>query len=455
MADSKPEPEQARTRVLALLARHGWNTTSFQVLEPGNRYWFGDDACVAYVEAGHVWVTSGAPIAARERLAEVADAFIAAAREAGRKAVFFGVEAPFVEAATNLVGFKIGEQPVWDPQTWSNTLRSSRSLREQLRRARAKNVTVRVVDSAELGPGTALREAVTTLVERWLASRPMAPMGFLVNIEPFAFATHRRYFIAEREGRVVGFLAAVPIYGRAGWFFEDLLRVPEAPNGTVELLVDFGMTTVAQDGARFATLGMVPLAGVGGRLAWIRDHARALYDFGGLDAFKQKLKPVAREPIHVVHARDIGAFRSVLAVLTAFARGSLLRFGVATLARGGPNMLRLLGGLLVPWTALLALAAPRLFPSDVVRVAWVAFNALLACLLFVLARHYRLSLGRVVVALATIAGVATWAHAIWVVPRLVGPLELIALLLGCLAPACGTTIAIGALRRYRRLQPLH
>ena len=35
------DPE--RRRVLAVLRRHGWNATSFQVLEPGFRYWFADD----------------------------------------------------------------------------------------------------------------------------------------------------------------------------------------------------------------------------------------------------------------------------------------------------------------------------------------------------------------------------------------------------------------------------
>ena len=40
-----------RARVSALVRRFGWNATSFQVLEPGYRYFFLDpDACVAYVD---------------------------------------------------------------------------------------------------------------------------------------------------------------------------------------------------------------------------------------------------------------------------------------------------------------------------------------------------------------------------------------------------------------------
>ena len=59
-----------RRRVLAMLRRHGWNATSFQVLEPGFQYWFpDDDACVAYVDTGAAWIAAGAPLTTKERLA--------------------------------------------------------------------------------------------------------------------------------------------------------------------------------------------------------------------------------------------------------------------------------------------------------------------------------------------------------------------------------------------------
>ena len=78
MPPSPQSPE--RERVLELLRRHGWNATSFQTLESDFRYWFhGDDACVAYVDTGAAWVAAGAPIAAPERLADVAGAFVEAA----------------------------------------------------------------------------------------------------------------------------------------------------------------------------------------------------------------------------------------------------------------------------------------------------------------------------------------------------------------------------------------
>ncbi len=53
-------------RVLALLRRHGFNTTSFQALEDGLEYWWFDED--AYADDGGAWVAAGAPIAAEDRV---------------------------------------------------------------------------------------------------------------------------------------------------------------------------------------------------------------------------------------------------------------------------------------------------------------------------------------------------------------------------------------------------
>ncbi|HET9991628.1 MAG TPA: DUF2156 domain-containing protein, partial [Kofleriaceae bacterium] len=275
-----------RARVLTLLRRHGWNSTSFQVLEPGFRYWFdGDDALVGYVDTGSAWVVAGPPIAPTERVAEVSARFVEAARAAGRRTTWFGTEERF-RAATAWPALRIGDQPVWDPGAWAEVVKSSKSLREQLRRARAKGVAVRPMELAELAPGHATRMQVDALIQRWLASRPIAPMGFLVQIDPFTFPAERHYFVAEREGRVVAFLGIIPVYARTGWFFEDFLRDPDAPNGTIEMLVDAGMRAAAAANVPLVTLGLVPLAGdVSSWLRAARKLGRSLYDFDGLRAF--------------------------------------------------------------------------------------------------------------------------------------------------------------------------
>src|SRR5262245_32275832 len=140
--------------VLEAVRRYGYNATAFQVLEPGFRYWFPPqgEGAVAYVETGAAWVAAGAPLAPADKLAEVAQQFAEAAAARGRRVCFVAVEQRFLDAALPLGmhAFQIGEQPVWDPQTWPAIGAASRSLREQLRRARAKGVTIHQLEPNDL-----------------------------------------------------------------------------------------------------------------------------------------------------------------------------------------------------------------------------------------------------------------------------------------------------------------
>ena len=394
-------PDDERAAVLALVRRHGWNATSFQVLEPGYRYFFvGNDACVAYVDTGKAWVAAGAPLAEERRMAAVTAAFIAAARAVGRRACLFATEERFTSLVT-LPSVPDGEQPVWDPGSWPATLARSRRLREQLRRARAKGVRVRAIDTQEaMAADTSIRAAILDLVRRWSRSRELAPMGFLVQVEPFALLPGHRLFLAERDHQVIALLSMTPIYARGGWLLQHLIRAPNAPNGTTETLVDQAMRFASTDGAALVTLGLAPLAGgIPAPLRFARRAGRALFDFEGLRSFKAKLHPARWDRVFVSFPPDVTAPRALGDVLTAFAPGGLLRFGLRTLMRGPTAVVRLLGLLLIPWTALLVSADSRLwFPHPAIKWAWVAFDIGLVFGLRSLRHRWRNSLARALTA---------------------------------------------------------
>lgn len=448
-----PEDVAVRRRVLASIQRHGWNSTSFQTLEPGFDYWFeGDDACVGYVDTGAAWVAAGAPIAPAERLAEIAAHFAAAARAQGRRVCCFGTEARF-EEAVGWPSLRIGDQPVWAPEDWDAGLRASRSLREQLRRARAKGVAVRELGAGELAPGHPVRTRLEALIARWLATRPIAPMGFLVQLDPFSIPEEKRTFVAEREGAIVGFLAVIPVYARGGWFFEDLLRDPDAPNGTIELIVDAGMRAALSAGVRQVTLGLAPLAGEVRRwLRFVRRWSRPLYDFEGLHAFKAKLRPHAWEPVYLSYPHGASGVLALADTLTAFARGGLLRFGVETLLRGPSIVVRVLAVALVVWTVLLALPVnARWFPSPAWQWGWVGFDVLLGVALFALARRWRHGLATVLAILVSADALATAAEVlVYNVPRVRAPIDWLVLTLAVGAPSAAAVLLWNA-REHRQI----
>jgi phosphatidylglycerol lysyltransferase len=275
----------------------------------------------------------------------------------------------------------------------------------------------------------------------------MASMGFLVRIEPFELPSHRRCFVAELDGRLVGFAGVVPIPARRGWFIEDLLRDPRAPNGSGELLVDAVMSWAGREGCDWLTLGLAPLAGdVSSPLRVARRSTAFLYDFEGLRSFKAKLRPHSWSPIYIAYPPSQTALVSIFDALVAFTRGGLLRFGVRSFLRGPNVLIRALALLLVPWTLLLALApSERYFMHPAIQWGWVGFDALLAlALLYWLKRPQKRLLTILAVAITADAALTALQALLWNVRRARGAADGALIVLGCAAPIVAAALLWGA-----------
>ena len=418
MTSSHPSDAE-REAVLALLKRHGTHATSFQILESGIEYWWPTafeeaDAVIAFCRVRGYRLVVGAPIAAEDQMSRVSRQFIAESQADGGRVIFFCVEQDLVDA---LAGescdvVPIGVQGEIAPATYDLNVRSRRSLRSQVRRAVNKSVEVRCISPAELAEqSTVLRDQIDSILQRWLSSRRMAIMRFMVDLQPFTFPTERRYFIAEQHGRPVGFLAAVPVYRRAGWFFEDVIRVPDAPNGTVELLIHTALSHAVEQGDQYVTMGLSPLAMLDQfhgsspfyerlfRFAY--DHSRTFYQFSGVHRFKSRFRPNHWEPQYLIVAPGKLNVSALVGIASAFTGGHFGRFAMNSINRVIGRLPRqwlsnVVGGLgvfLIPWTILLSLAdGIKWFGSSNAHTAWVVFDTLMTFALLVTAwmlRHDR------------------------------------------------------------------
>ena len=345
-------------RVRALVLAHGWNSTAYQVVNPGISHWFAaaGDAVTGYVDCGTVWVVAGAPVASEARLPAVVAEFEEAATQAGASVCYFGAEAR-LERLCRALGDRafvtLGAQPCWDPASWPGILARHASLRGQLARARNKGVVVTRWMAAQAHEHPALRACLA----EWLATRGLPPLRFLTTPFTLGRLIDRLVFVAKREGRVVGFLVASPVPARGGWLVEQIVRGAGAPNGTAELLLDAAFRAMIAAGSGYVTLGLAPLSTRGGSgdridpwwlrwtLRWTRAHGQRFYDFDGLDRFKAKFDPERWEPVFAVTDQPAFRPRTLYAVAQAFSDNAPFRLvGTALLRALRQEMSWALGG---------------------------------------------------------------------------------------------------------------
>ncbi len=332
--------QSARATVLT----HGRNPTAYQILNPGIQLWSAanGDSLVGYVDRPGVRVVAGNPVCPVDRLEEVSAEFETDATKSGRRVCYLGADEELdgvFRDSTRHARIVVGAQPVVNPQHWAHTVLEHGSLRAQLHRARNKSVVVeewladRATDHLEL----------RRCLDEWLSARGLPPLHFLVEPDTLGNLEDRRVFVAQREGRVVGFLVASPV-GRRGWHIEQMIRGRDAPNGTMELLMDAAMRLFASGRDTYVALGAAPLSDraadgtqapplIRGLLAWQRAHARRFYNFQGLEHFKAKFWPDTWEPVLAISTEREFSVGTLYAIAGAYSGRSPMAMMLPALGR--------------------------------------------------------------------------------------------------------------------------
>lgn len=327
----KDHPAIAKARNIILA--HGWNSTSYQILNPGISRWFTKDAVVGFVSSKGVRVAAGAPVCTLDDLPRVAAEFEQDAALSKERVCYFAAEARLESVYAGSPGHArvlLGAQAVWDPAEWVGIIGSHKSLRAQLNRARNKGVAVTEwpAEKARNNP------ELTACLENWLAAKGLPPLHFMVEPDTLGRLFDRRVFVAEQGGAVAGFVVLSPVATRNGWLFEQFPHAPGAPNGTVELMIDTAMRALAEGGYDYATLGLSPLSvradvepfdnplWLRFVLAWLRKHGQRFYNFDGLDAFKAKLRPRHWEPVFAVSNEKNISPGTLYAIASAFSKNA-------------------------------------------------------------------------------------------------------------------------------------
>jgi phosphatidylglycerol lysyltransferase len=315
-----------------IVIEYGWNSTCYQILNPGMDYWFSaaPRAVVGYTRRHSVLLVAGGPVCESETLASVCDQFEAFARQQRCSVCYVCAEErlqSLFARSSHHATIALGAQPAWNPQTWPDVVRNRASLRAQLHRASNKGVVVEDVSLQDAPRDPELRR----VLQQWLEGRRLPPLHFMVEPNVLdGVLTDRIILMARLRGAPVAFLVASPAAARQGYLVELLARSPAAPNGSSELLIDAAMRRFADEGSEYATLGLVALAHAADQQirsnpAWLRmmmyfarAHANRFYNFRGLERFRVKMAPDRWEPVYAISNEPGFPVRTLYAMGAAF-----------------------------------------------------------------------------------------------------------------------------------------
>ena len=344
---------QMHHRARELVRRYGNQTLSFFALAPENLRYLAPngEGLVSYRLTGNVAVVLGDPICPPEVVERVTRGFLDLCAANDWQVAFYQVHPEHlpIYQALGLHVFKIGEEALLSPQTFTLSGSAMANVRTNCRRAEREGVVIQWYDGL---PPKAVLEQLEPLSSAWLerkAGKHAAEMGFSMGrLDELAEAAARADALAETQlagedlphgavprlvtgvateqtGRPCAFVTFTPIYGSArtwGWAVDLMRRAPDAHRGVMELLLVRAVERFRERGANVVSLGLAAMADTKQEMpTWQREFAslvseqmRLLKMHRSLFHFKQKFQP-CWESRYVVISSTLALPGTALALL--------------------------------------------------------------------------------------------------------------------------------------------
>lgn len=361
--------EEMRARATDLLYRFGSQAHSFFAFAPDNlRHLIPGEGVVPYRLIGNVAVVLGDPLCAPQSCERVMQNFLNLCRREDWRVAIFQARPTYLSLyrALGLHAFKIGEEALLNPQTFTLAGSAMANVRCSCRRAERDDISISWYEGVP--PETVLQQlrAVSSSWLEYKAGRGAAEMGFsLGRLDELTEAAARADAIAERQvaqgwavsgdtprfitaiaahsgGRMCAFATFTPIYGTQttpqwesndqrwtgrqgwGWALDIMRKLPDAPPGVIELMLVRSIERFRQRGAEIVSLGVVALADMNQEMSgsqrqiasFLAQHLRLLETHRSLLRFKQKFHP-RWESRYVVASSTLALPKVALAILKA------------------------------------------------------------------------------------------------------------------------------------------
>ena len=318
----------------AILLRHAENPSAFLALNAGTRHFFvpGIDGIIAYAPAGRCLVQLGGVFADTSDQDHMLGEFLAFAARQHRRVVSVQLLRADAERyrARGFTVNQFGTSYSCSLAEFSLQGRTFSQLRNKISKARRAGIVV-----AEVGvdrPNTAgLVKQMDAIDRDWLRSkgRHVKRLAFMVGERGGSAGALRRLFVATNpSGELVGYITFSPAYGtHTGWLYDLPRRKPDAPHGTIQLVMISAIERFQAEKAGYLHLGLTPFSGIAGEhelpghsrsaarlVHLLAEHGRHVYPAADQVAFKRKWAPDLVQPEYVAFAGGV-SLRSVWSLL--------------------------------------------------------------------------------------------------------------------------------------------
>lgn len=313
-----------------LIRDYGSNSLAFLGLAPENRHFLTPDGTglVNYRLVGNVAVVLGDPVCVPEAYEQVTQSFLDFCAYQKWRVAFYQAASEHlaVYRDRNLHAFKMGEEAILNPQTF--TLRGSAmaNVRISSRRAERDGVTLHWYQGV---PPREVMQQLEQVSNTWLehkAGEHAEETGFSTSrLDELMKSSERADEIAHLSvlfhnaprvvprfvtgvattgvGTACAFVTFTPIYGAVtpetttagnqssaqgwGWSLDLMRRVPDAPPGIMELLLVRALERFRSCGAHVVSFGLVALADTSQEMTPVERKLVSLAT-GGLHLFEHR-----------------------------------------------------------------------------------------------------------------------------------------------------------------------
>jgi phosphatidylglycerol lysyltransferase len=334
----RPEPEE-RDEVEGLLREHARTSLAHFALLPDKAYFFNErrTGVVAYKLVGNIALALGDPIAPREEVPALIGSFSDFCAENDWHPAFYQVVPDFLTAyqRQGLDVLKIGEDANIRLPDFTLSGKKMGGIRHAINAAERAGVRAERYDLTSDGPDlyTQLKE----VSDLWLAEHKGSEKTFSLGYFDREWISRCPMMVAlDQNDRVVAFETLIPMYRANGMAGDLMRRRPDAPNGTMDLVMARQAQKLQEEGYEWYGQGLSPLSTGEVKEASrsrILDRAVRLfynyfnffYGFKGLHAFKDKYRPVW-ESRYLIYPGPALLLKTVMAIIRADSTEGLLAF---------------------------------------------------------------------------------------------------------------------------------